>query len=310
MQHSNNAKLDLSSTLSALQKMLQVMKVLLELRKQKSKASIGALICKKLSEFQQIYLALDAEDKRKVHELLSENNKPLLLALEKKGSKISKPLDLAEHITDDLPEKFEKIIAENTAVSTITATPAQSFEEVEFEDAMCTMHVKSDIPADDQLSAAIARAAHQMDPQLYGLFSVNDASAHISDPIDAVIQALEILRKTQLNKEKITNGMQKPPGFDLAYRETLLKQMNILSKCKDDLKKIVLDDEGNKILSEIITRLENHKHAYVPSILIAAGAISVIINENLITNLREFHIKEFDSCSSFFGVSEHLNSRK
>lgn len=282
MQHSNNDTPNQPSI--PLQEMVKLLEELLELRKQK-KASIVVPISQKILQLQQLYAALDADAKSKINEVLRENNIALLSALEKKGIIIAQALALAEGITETLPAELQKIIGPKPAPAAMQTTAIPSFEPQ--DDAMNTTRVVQNTSGDDQLKAAVDHATHQMSARSYAMFSVDESVEFARDPLGAVIEALEILRRTQALKEKILGGMAKPAGYDNAYKETLIRQMKILSKCKRVLTNLASDKETQTMLTSITKHLQNVNVKDVPSTLIIAGKISVAINEQFITKLSE-----------------------
>lgn len=280
-------------TSTPLQKMLRVLEDLLQLREQKTQASTGAKISKKLTELQSIYHALDDHTRHEIYQLLQVNNKKLLNALEKKGSKIIKPLELAGHIKDSLPDELKKIIQENPTLSAMKTTAIPTHEGLEEEFFMPdTVRVNKDGADDNQLKDALASADRQLDPNVYAFFrSPDEDSEQASDPLTAFIDALDVLKKTKLHKEKILQGEPKPIGYDNAYRETLLKQINILNNNKHVLNGMKLDAPHHSTLTEIKDKLATTASTNIPARLTLAGTISALVDNGLIDSLRKLAAK-------------------
>lgn len=276
-------------TSTPLQRMLRVLEDLLKLREQKTQASIGAKISKKLTELQDIYHALDDHTRHEIHQLLQVNNQQLLNALEKKGSKIVKPLELAGHIKDSLPDELKKIIQANPSLSTMKTTAIPTHEQPEEDFFMPdTVRVNKSGTDDNQLKDALASANRQLDPNVYAFFRAPDEdNEQASDPLTAFINALEILKKTKIHKDKILQGEPKPAGYDNAYRETLLKQVNILNNNKHVLNKMKLDIPHHATLTEIKDKLSSFSNANIPARLTLAGTISALVDDGLMNSLRK-----------------------
>ena len=274
----------------ALQKMVNILEELLKLRDPAHKVSNGKLIIEKLKQLQAAYYALDTDARAIINTHLQERNPGLFRALEKKGSKISKPFELAGELHDSLPEELKKLIASNPVLSAMQTIAIPSHELPEDESVIAdtgTMLVNNGKDASNQLTDAIASAGRQLDPTVYAMFTVPDLDAHQSnDPLTAVIQALEILMKTRINKEKIQRGVPKPKGYDNAYRATLLKQFHALNNHKHVFTQVLQNPSNQEKITQIIDKLDKKEVQVVPVMLKLAGEISELIDDHLIDSLK------------------------
>ena len=104
---------DDDTAVPVLQKMVNALDALMKLRDPAHKVSNGRLIIENLKKLQDAYHALDSDAKDIINSHLKDKNPGLFRALEKKGSKISKPFDLAVNIHDSLPAELKALIASN-----------------------------------------------------------------------------------------------------------------------------------------------------------------------------------------------------
>lgn len=291
-----------------LQKMLNALDLLHQLQKDTHRASNGKLIINTLRELQQGYHALNSNIAEAINAHLRINNLPLYEALQKKGSKICKPLELASQLHDSLAGEIRSLIAMNPALYSAAPAPESTAKSTtEFNvDQLCdsnnlTMVINSDKPADQQLSLAVHLAGRQMETSVYFMFSHDiDADVPASPPL-AIIFAMENLLKTKTNKERLYKGnaKSKPEGYDNAYRTTLLKQFKTLQNNRDVLEAFLADHKSHEKsndteptikvkISNIIDLLDKEKVKTVPDMIVATGKISEIIDEALVSRLKLF----------------------
>lgn len=281
---------DDDAAVPVLQRMVNALEALLKLRDPAHKVSNGKLILENLKKLQDAYHSLDTEAKDIIADHLKEKNPGLFRALEKKGSKITKPFELAGALHDGLPEELKKLIAENPVLRVMQISAIPTYEVPEEDVVMPdtgTMVVNSGKAAGNQLGAVLASAGRQMDPNLYALFATADPDAPEStDPRTAVIQALEILLKTRIHKEKIQKGEPKPKGYDNAYRETLLKQFHVLNNHKQVFKQVLQQPSNQKQLMQFIEKLDKDGVRTIPDMLKLVGELSELIDERLIASMK------------------------
>ncbi len=280
---------DDSAPLTNAQKMINALDALLELRDPEHKVSNGARIIEQLRKLQEAYHALDDESKVIIDAHLQKTNPRLFRALEKKGSKISKPFELAGEVHETLPDELRKLIALNPVLTAIPSHPLPE-EESGMPDTG-TMVVNSGMTQSNQLSDALASAGRQMDPNIYAMFATSNPDAlPSSDPLTAVIQSLENLMKTKTHKDDVLqqakkHGVSKPKGFDNAYRDTLLREHKILDTHKEIFKQVLQNPSNQKQLTQIIEKLEKEVQT-VPEIMKLTAEISDLIDKHLIDSVK------------------------
>lgn len=281
---------DDDAAVPVLQRMVNALEALLKLRDPAHKVSNGRLIIENLKKLQDAYHSLDTEAKDIIAAHLKEKNPGLLRALEKKGSKISKPFELAGELHDSLPEELKNLIAANPVLRVMQTTAIPTYGVSEDEVVMPdtgTMVVNSGKGGGNQLSDALASAGRQMDANIYAMFATSDPDTLLtSDPLTAVIQTLQILLKTKSHKERILQGEPKPKGYDNAYRETLLKQFNVLNDHKSVFKQVLQNPANQRQLSQIIETLDKKSNQTVPERLRLVGEISELIDARLIESIK------------------------
>jgi hypothetical protein len=274
----------------ALQAMVNALEELLTLRDPAHKVSNGKKIVEQLSKLQVAYHSLDDEAKPIINAHLKQANPSLLRALEKKGSKISKPFELAGELHETLPDELKKLITANPVLSRMQTSAIPSHELPDDDSVVVdsgTMVVNAGKAPANQLGDALASAGRQLDPNVYVLFSSSGPEAlQPLEPRAALIEALEILMKTRINKEGILRGEPKPKGYDNAYRETLLRQFHVLNDKRQVLSQLMTIAIIKEKIAKIIQILEDEQTDSAPAMMKIAGKISELIDADLINTLK------------------------